>query len=113
MGRVASIATLARFAISQKMTNITYTNKRSIPTMGVWKAMWRWASLKENKDTAYQIFQDYVKEYGWKWERDFTWLEGQEVDLDHWKAYMRRIIRSAWQFNENRYQRFLQDNEWN
>lgn len=65
--------------------------------MGVWKSMWRWASLKENKETAWQIYQHLHP----------------EAKRSEWDLLMLDRIRKAWQYRtEARYTRFLRDNGW-
>lgn len=93
MGEARSIERLRRFATSQGMTSST--GKEPTP-MGVWKAMWRWASLKENCQAAYEIYH--------KW----TFKE-----FDEWEKDMLKTIKTAWQFTTvAKYQRFLKQNGW-
>lgn len=114
MGEAASITKLAAYAVSTGMTKVTYTNQMKLPKMGVWKAMWRWASLQENKDQAFQIFSNYVKNYGWTWDTDWTFPKGSDLSLSDWNRYMRKMIYSVWQHpTEMMYDRFLKKNGWN
>lgn len=65
--------------------------------MGLWKAMWRWASLKENKDSAWEIYRQ----------------SHPEVTAEQWKSMMLDKIKKAWQYRTHaRYERFLRDNGW-
>lgn len=112
MGKAASINRLATFAVASGMTKIQYKNKNKIPRMGVWKAMWRWASLQANKDKAFSIFSDYVHNYGWEWDTDFPWNPGSDVGQSDWNKYMLKMIHSAWQYNYSREQKFLRENGW-
>jgi hypothetical protein len=65
--------------------------------MGVWKSMWRWASLSENRDTAWQIYQ--------RWDGSLSY--------DAWVADMRVRIRRAWQHpTDAKYNKFLRENGW-
>lgn len=93
MGEARSINRLTKFAISQGMTSST----GKLPTtMGVWKSIWRWASLKENRDTAWKIYKESTNK---------TFAE--------WIEYMRDNIRTAWQHpTEAKYTKFLKDNGW-
>jgi hypothetical protein len=67
-----------------------------LPTqMGVWKCIYRWASM--NKNTAYQIYKE----------------NDGEFDLDVWVEDMKLKIRRAWQHNtEGKYNRFLKEYGW-
>ena len=95
MGDAKSITRLRKFAISQGM--VSSTGKE--PTdMGVWKAMWRWASLKENAYKAWEIYSN---------------RDGQECNFDEWVEVMKKTIRAAWQHpTEAKYNRFLKENGW-
>lgn len=115
MGNGASIVRLARWAIANSMakpTKIARYNKEGLPCMGVWKAMWRWASLKENHPEAYQIFQTYVNTYGWLDDTDFPWPMGTVITLQDWNRFMLKKVKTAWQFAPNRHARFLRENGW-
>ncbi len=94
MGDVKSIGRLTKFAISQNMTSSTGQK----PTqMGVWKSMWRWASLKENSEIAWQIVQEYNAYKSWS---EFC-------------ADMKDKILTAWQHPTNKkYEKFLKENGW-
>ena len=96
MGDAKSITRLRKFAISQGM--MSSTGKE--PTdMGVWKAMWRWASLKENRDAAWMIaINDYLS-HG----KDAVCFRNDVI----------KTIRAAWQHpTEAKYNRFLKENGW-
>jgi len=107
MGDGASAKRLQRFAVSSGMLS---PEGREPTVMGCWKAMWRWASLKENKDTAFSIFLEHYKKRGWKnFDPDLTW-DGDPQEL--WKQFMLQKIQSAYQFNRRRHERFLKENGW-
>lgn len=115
MGEAASVARLTRWAISSGMAKParkTKMNPEGLPRMGVWKAMWRWASLKENRNDAYLIFAEFVKTYGWTGDTDFPWPKGTEISLSDWHRFMLPKIQTAWQFQYNRHNRFLLENGW-
>ncbi len=110
LGEATGFSKLTNFAISQKMFN----EHGYKPTrMGVWKAMWRWASLKENQTVAFDIFSEYVRNYGWMWDTDFSWQKGDTVSSEDWKRFMRHKIRRAYQYDEDEYDRYLDRNGWN
>lgn len=100
MGEAKSIKRLARWAISvgmAKPTKVSKNNPEGIPTMGVWKSMWRWASLKENRDTAWEIYKKY----------------NSKKSFAEWVEYMKDNIHTAWQHStEAKYNKFLKDNGW-
>ena len=108
MGQATSISVLTRYAISLGMKD----SKGNEPTrMGVWKAMWRWASLKENKSRAFEIFSKFVEEYGWEENTDYPWDGGNTKEL--WHSFMLQKIKSAWQYpTPMMYNRFLKRNGW-
>ena len=108
MGSATSAMVLARFAVTEGM----YLPGGPKPTpMGVWKAMWRWASLKENKEVAFDIFSSYVRDYGWRLaDTDLPWDGPIEV---LWNEFMIQKIKSAWQHaTSQRLERFLRKNGW-
>lgn len=95
MGDAKTIDRLVRWSISQGMKS----SKGNEPThMGVWKAMWRWASLKENKEIAWEIFRHYnFNSLRAEWDKDM-------VD---------NKIKAAWQHpTDAKYRRFLKENGW-
>ena len=108
MGAAASSSRIQKFAVSCGMLS---PEGNEPTTMGVWKAMWRWASLKENKDLAFSIFSDYVDNYNWRLpDPDLPW-DGDRDEL--WHEFMMQKIRTAWQFSsERRLRRFLKKNGW-
>lgn len=116
MGRATSTKRLARWALSigmAKPVKQTKYNKDGLPCMSVWKAMWRWASLKENKDVAYQIFSDHVRLYGWTVDTEYSWDEGSSVEPSDWNRFMVQKIRSAWQYPfQGMFDHFLLKNGW-
>jgi hypothetical protein len=74
------------------------SSKGNTPTtMGIWKAMWRWASLKENKELAWEIIN-----------------KNSDVTFEQWVKDMIYIrIPSAWQHPTNvKRDRFLKENGW-
>lgn len=109
MGDAKSISTLARWAVAEGMVS----QSGNVPTrMGVWKAMWRWASLKENKDVAYNILLqsslDMKRDDGW-WKDYFR----AEITREEWDKMMLQKIKSAWQYpTKSMYERFLKKNGW-
>lgn len=99
MGETRTIELLTEWAISQGMTSSSGTEPSQ---MGVWKAVWRWASL--HKNLAWRAVDGQI--FGTKNNR-FQYTE------DTFKLYMREVIRTAWQFTtETKYQKFLQKNGW-
>lgn len=115
MGEAASIAKLARWAVSEgvaKPVSKGNFNKNGLPFMSCWKAMWRWASQQENKTDAYYIFKEYVKKYGWTIDTDFPWETGTDISWSDWSRFMVKKIRTAWQYKSNRHERFLRENGW-
>ena len=109
MGEATSIPRLVNYATSENM--LSPEGKKPTP-MGVWKAMWRWASLKENKDRAFEVFSHYVKNYGWRFpDTDLPWDSDDPREL--WHQFMMKTIKSAWQFGtQSRLNRFLHKNGW-
>ena len=89
MGDARNIARLVKYVQSKTGTKPTH--------MGVWKSMWRWASLKENRDIAWEIYQ--------KWNDDVT--------FEKWTVMMVERIRKAWQHpTDAKYNKFIKDNGW-
>lgn len=89
MGDAKSIPRLVQYVYGQTGTKPT--------DMGVWKSMWRWASLLENQRTAYRIYKEC----------------GGDLSWESWAADMRDVIRTAWQHpTEAKYQKFLRENGW-
>lgn len=94
LGDAASFVRLRAFAISKGMVS---SSGDEPTTMGLWKAMWRWASLKENKEHAWQIYQ----------------ATHPNVSREEWDMLMLDRIKKAWQYRTNsRYEKFLKDNGW-
>jgi hypothetical protein len=93
MGENKSIAMLVEWAILEGMKSST--GQEPTP-MGVWKSIWRWASLKENKALAYKI----AKESG--------------VNTKYWEHDMiNKKIPAAWQHPTLiKQERFLKENGW-
>jgi len=97
LGGKNTIVTLTEWAILEGMIS----SKGNKPTqMGIWKSMWRWASLKENKETAWQIIQSS--------------LNGKAPKREHWEYDMIHVkIPSAWQHSTQRkLNKFLKKNGW-
>lgn len=94
MGDTRSVALLAEWAILQGMKS----SKGTEPTiMGVWKAMWRWASLKENRETAWEIVSQHSQMTRSQWINDMLITK----------------IPTAWQHPTNaKRDRFLRENGW-
>lgn len=99
MGEAKSIQRLANWAISVGMaTHIksTKANQRGLPAMGVWKSMWRWATLKENRDMAWEIVHQY-----------------DTVSKEKWLELAKNNVRAAWQHpTEAKRIRFMKENDW-
>src|SRR5512147_842675 len=89
MGDAKSTSRLAAWAIAEGMAKpvkVTKKNPNGLPVMGVWKAMWRWASLKENRVKAYQIYYDSL------------FKQGGQMSFDEWaKDMIETKIPTAWQ----------------
>ena len=94
MGAAKTVERLRRFAVSQGMKS----KDGNDPTpMGVWKSMWRWASLKENHIKAWGIYS--------KNNPDKTWND--------WESDLVSNMRTAWQHsNLAKYLRFLRENDF-
>lgn len=110
MGGAKSVSVLTRYAIAQKMIS---PNGKEPTRMGVWKAMWRWASL--NRNSAYELFLQ-ASQNGFDVADDTWWKEffpDGEVTVERWNKMMLQKIRSAWQYpTESMYNRFLRKNGW-
>ena len=88
MGDARSIGRLVKYVEGKTGTKPTH--------MGVWKAMWRWASLRENRDLAWEIYSQW-----------------NEVTLEQWQSDMLERIRQAWQHtNKSKYEKFIKENGW-
>ena len=94
LGDAASFVRLQRFAEFKGMVD----SKGNIPTlMGIWKSMWRWASLLENKETAWSIYHQY----------------DPSMSREDWDRMMAEKIKKAWQFpTPSRYNKFMKENGW-
>jgi hypothetical protein len=93
-GETRSISSLVEWAKLQGMKS----SRGEVPTeMGIWKAIWRWASMKENKDLAFQIAKDH-----------------QDIPWEQWKYNMIHTrIPSAWQHTNNaKREKFMRENGW-
>ena len=102
MGDSRTITLLTEWAITEGMTS----SKGTQPTeMGVWKAMWRWASLKENRETAWEISKDAT--YG-STKNPFKFTKGMWV-----KDMIKVKIPSAWQHaTVAKKEKFMRENGW-
>lgn len=102
MGEAKSTQKLARWAISVGMASHTTPskhNKEGLPTMGVWKAMWRWATLKENKGTAFHIA---------------ITNSSKKPTMEEWiRDMIETKIPTAWQHpTDAKKDKFLRENGW-
>jgi hypothetical protein len=106
MGRGATFHKLARWAAENGMEcpeprfdkRLGWTNVPS--DMGVLKACWRWASLKENKDKAYEYFQVFMQQ------------RGDYCSPEEWRTLVMNKAKVAWQYSPDKYQTFLVKNGW-
>ena len=101
-GETRSISALTEWAKQEGMKS----SRGDEPTqMGVWKAMWRWASLKENKETAWKIIQGHI--FG-------TAKQRFQYDRNRWEWEMINTrIPSAWQHaTAAKREKFLRENDW-
>jgi hypothetical protein len=95
MGEGRTILLLTEWAILDGMKS----SQGNEPTpMGVWKAMWRWASMKENRDLAWEIYKEHT---------------GND-NFNVWKTDMIKIkIPTAWQHKSQvKREKFLRENGW-
>lgn len=95
MGESRSFGLLAEWATLEGMKS---SSGKTPTPMGVWKAMWRWASLNENKGLAWKIYNQSVP----------------NSSMSDWAKDMVKVkIPSAWQHQTNaKYQKFLKENGW-
>ena len=94
MGENRSIKLLTEWAILDGMKSSTGSN----PTpMGIWKAMWRWASLKENRSTVWYLISLH-----------------SSISKEHWEWDMVNVkIPTAWQHpTRDKKERFMKENGW-
>jgi hypothetical protein len=94
MGEGRTIRLLTEWAITQGMTS----SRGDKPTeMGVWKAMWRWASLKENQSLAWSIVNKH-----------------KDMSYKNWEWDMKNVkIPSAWQHTTSaKREKFMRENGW-
>lgn len=69
--------------------------------MGIYKAMWRWATRKENQQLAWEIYNS--SQLGDDWEEINDWND--------WLSFLEERIKSAHQFAKpNEYRNFLRYN---
>lgn len=102
MGEARSTVRLATWAVSIGMARPvkkgSKNNKHGLPVMGVWKAMWRWATVKENFQAAWEIYRQYVP--------NASWTEYRQDIIDS-------KVRAAWQHpTEAKRNKFLRENGW-
>lgn len=95
MGETRSIRMLTEWAILDGMKSLQGHEPTS---MGVWKAMWRWASLRENHLKAWDIVSKANPTLTWgEWVKDMIEVK----------------IPSAWQHPTiPKRERFLKENGW-
>lgn len=100
MGENRSIGMLTEWSILEGMKS----SKGHEPTqMGVWKAIWRWAST--HKEQAWELIKDVT--FGTK-KNQFTYSKNEWI-----KDMMEVKIPSAWQHQTNaKYEKFLRENGW-
>mgnify|MGYP001557842997 CR=1 FL=1 len=94
MGEGRTIVLLTEWAIFEGMES----SKGNKPTeMGVWKAMWRWASMKENQSLAWKITSEH-----------------SDVSHAQWVYDMKNVkIPTAWQHDTRaKRERFMRQNGW-
>ncbi len=93
MGTARSISRLVKWCISRGIKN-PLTGKP--PTrMGVWKSMWRWALLPENKEKAFDIFKKSLS------------AEGEFVVVEKWNEYIDSKAVHGLQFGPKKYEEFI------
>jgi hypothetical protein len=95
MGEGKSIALLTEWAITEGMTS----SRGETPThMGVWKALWRWASMKENRELAWKIYMENGGDKSWEvWSNEIV----------------RYKVPVAWQHPTHaKRDKFLRENGW-
>jgi hypothetical protein len=99
-GETRSIASLTEYALLQGMKS---SNGQEPTPMGVWKAIWRWAST--HKDEAWNLMKNQT--FGSK-NNKF------QYDEKEWKENMiYEKIPAAWQHPTNKkYEKFLKENGW-
>lgn len=95
MGENRTILLLTEWAILEGMKS---SSGQEPTEMGIWKAMWRWASMKENREAAWNIVNQNV----------------ENANYGEWKLDMIRVkVPSAWQHNSAAKRiRFLKENGW-
>jgi hypothetical protein len=94
MGESRSVRLLTEWAIIEGMKSSSGVE----PThMGCWKSMWRWASLKGNRERAWEIYKENVI----------------NANFGEWKLMMIRVrIPTAWQYPKIKLNKFLRENGW-
>lgn len=65
--------------------------------MGIYKAIWRWATVKENQSKAWEIYKNC--ELGGEWKK----IE----DSIEWISFLKERVSSAYQYDAKTYKRFL------
>lgn len=95
MGASRSIIKLIEHCRSEYMI---HPEQGKPPTkMGIYKSMWRWATLKENQRKAYEIYNN--ADLGNEYEYFET--------FEDWMAFLKDRIESAYQYKDKSYKRFL------
>ena len=65
--------------------------------MGIYKAMWRWATVKENQKMAWEIYK--TADLGEEWNPINEW--------GAWVDFLKERVPSAYQYDPKTYKRFL------
>lgn len=99
MGPARSYDGLRRYCISQGIVN---TQRGTNPNrMSIMKAMWRWATRKENFEEGYEIVNNAMRD------------EGRFMSKDEWKEFLRDKVHVAYQYNVPKEKKFLRKNGYN
>lgn len=94
MGSARTLSKLVMYCVSQGWVN-PWTGQPP-RKMTLHKAMYRWATQKDNFEASYQVVQNE--------QRD----EGNFMTREEWKEFLRKQVKSAWQFPRPvYYERFL------
>lgn len=96
MGTARSISGVIRYCKAQGIVN----PMTGLPPsqMGVEKAMWRWAVLKENFEEGYEIVNAAMRD------------QGQFMSKEEWRDFLFHKIGIAYQYTPRYYKRFLKRN---
>lgn len=99
MGQARNFAALQRYCVAQGWVNPVLGTAPG--RMTLFKAVYRWATKKENFEKGYEIVQ--------AGQRDV----GNFMSRDEWKQHLRDRVKSAWQFAKDRHlQNFLRKNDY-